>query len=51
MTKLYFLRHGLAGDRMTWEGPDDQRPLTKEGKQRMAQEAKTINNLDLKDRI
>lgn len=33
---------------MTWEGPDDQRPLTKEGKQRMAQEAKTINNLDLK---
>jgi len=30
-TDLFFLRHGQAGDRESWQGPDDERPLTGEG--------------------
>ena len=45
--KLYFLRHGLAGDRETWTGDDFDRPLTDEGKERMAREAVTIAKLYL----
>jgi len=48
MMKLYFLRHGLAGDRQDWKGDDSARPLTKEGKARMAREAKTIARMELK---
>jgi phosphohistidine phosphatase len=44
---LYFLRHGLAGDRDAWAGDDFGRPLTDEGKERMAREAATIAKLDL----
>ena len=44
--KLYFLRHGRA-DRSAWMGMDFERPLTEEGKERMAQEADTIHQLDL----
>ena len=44
--KLYFLRHGRA-DRSAWMGMDFERPLTGEGKERMAQEADTIHQLDL----
>ncbi len=29
---LYFLRHGLAGDRAEWKGDDARRPLTKKGR-------------------
>jgi phosphohistidine phosphatase len=44
---LYFLRHGLAGDRDEWTGDDFKRPLTEEGKERMAREAATIARLGL----
>jgi len=44
---LYFLRHGLAGDRDEWTGGDFERPLTEEGKKRMAREAATIARLGL----
>ena len=44
---LYFLRHGLASDRMTWQEDDHIRPLTDKGVERMHQEAKTIAALDL----
>lgn len=30
--KLYFLRHGQAGDSSTWPGDDFNRPLTDEGR-------------------
>ena len=43
---LYFLRHGLA-DRSEWDGPDNARPLTEKGKQRMAQEARFMARLNL----
>ena len=42
---LYFLRHGLAEDRETWNKDDDLRPLTEKGKQQMQQEAKAISDL------
>jgi broad specificity phosphatase PhoE len=29
--KLYVVRHGHAGSRSTWEGPEDDRPLTRRG--------------------
>lgn len=45
--RLYFLRHGLAGDREDWHGDDASRPLTTEGVKKMEREAKTIAKLDL----
>jgi len=45
--KCYLLRHGLAADPERWEGRDADRPLTREGKERMAREAKTIAALSL----
>src|SRR5437870_5237293 len=34
-TDLFFLRHGEAGDRETWQGPDAERPLTPAGRAEM----------------
>lgn len=31
MMRLYFLRHGQAGTRDEWTGPDEDRPLTRRG--------------------
>ena len=45
--KLYFLRHGQAGNRQDWHGDDSLRPLTVEGKKRMQREAAAIGKLDL----
>jgi phosphohistidine phosphatase len=45
--KLYFLRHGQAGNRQEWQGDDSERPLTAEGKKRMKREAVAIRKLDL----
>lgn len=45
--RLYFLRHGIAAERDAWQGDDFDRPLTDEGRKRMAREAKTIAQLGL----
>lgn len=45
--KLYFLRHGEAGDPTQWEGNDAERPLTDDGRRRMALEARTMRRLEL----
>lgn len=45
--KVYFLRHGLAGDPQQWQSDDFDRPLTDEGRERMAREAKAMAKLDL----
>jgi broad specificity phosphatase PhoE len=29
---VFLIRHGKAGDRQKWEGPDDLRPLSKKGR-------------------
>jgi phosphohistidine phosphatase len=43
----YFLRHGLATAPNEWSGADDARPLTDDGKKRMAREGKTLLDLRL----
>ncbi len=45
--KLYFLRHGLAGDKSEWKGDDAQRPLTDEGTEKMERAAATLAQWDL----
>jgi phosphohistidine phosphatase len=45
--KLYFLRHGLAGNRDEWESDDSARPLTEEGIAKMKKSAATIAKLGL----
>jgi phosphohistidine phosphatase len=42
--KLYFLRHGKA-DWADWDKPDDERPLTKEGRREMRQIACFLREL------
>jgi phosphohistidine phosphatase len=46
--KIYFLRHGVAVEPEDWKGNDYDRPLTGDGRERMAAEAKAIRKLDLK---
>jgi phosphohistidine phosphatase len=45
--ELYFLRHGLAGQRTAWQGDDFDRPLTEEGKAKIAREATTMLRWEL----
>ncbi len=35
-TTLLLVRHGHAGDRERWEGPDERRPLSKKGRRQAA---------------
>ncbi len=44
--KLYFLRHGKA-DWPNWNKPDDERPLTQEGKKETAAVAKLLARLEI----
>lgn len=44
--KLYFLRHGKA-DWPDWDRPDDERPLTDEGKREVAAVAKLLARLEI----
>ena len=43
--KIYFLRHGAAAD--PGSGSDFDRPLTEEGRERIAREAKAMRDLNL----
>ena len=44
--KLYLLRHGKA-DWPNWDKPDDERPLTQEGKDQVAAVAKLLARLEI----
>ena len=46
--KIYFLRHGDAGDPEKWHGDDAQRPLSTEGRDRTAREARVLADLRFK---
>ena len=48
--KLYLLRHGKA-DWPNWSKPDDDRPLTQEGKDQVAAVAKLLARLDISPSI
>src|SRR5262245_53498062 len=43
--KLIFLRHGLAADREAWEGSDEERPLTAEGREKMLRIARGLKKV------
>ena len=45
---LYFLRHGLAGDKTKWQSDDGLRPLTQEGSASMIKTAETLAAMNLK---
>lgn len=45
--KIFFLRHGLAGNRAEWKGDDAARPLTDEGIEKTKRTAATLADLDL----
>lgn len=44
--RIYFLRHGKA-DRTAWDGADDRRPLTDEGREALERSAAGLQRLDL----
>ena len=44
--KLYLLRHGKA-DWPNWDRPDDERPLTEEGKKEVAAVTKLLSRLEI----
>ena len=46
--ELYFLRHGQAGERREWGGPDEERPLTEAGKTQTARATAGLVRLGLK---
>ncbi|MBV8689126.1 MAG: phosphohistidine phosphatase SixA [Candidatus Eremiobacteraeota bacterium] len=46
--KVYFLRHGDAGDPEKWQGDDAQRPLSAEGRERTTREARALAKMPLK---
>ena len=48
--KLYFLRHGKA-DWPDWDKPDDERPLTKEGRREMERIAKFLRELKVEPAV
>ena len=45
--RCYFLRHGIAAEPESWRGSDFDRPLTREGRERMEREAKAIDDMSL----
>lgn len=46
--KVYFLRHGIAAEPGDWKGNDYDRPLTDDGRERIARQAKALRKLELK---
>ncbi|MBA2325740.1 MAG: histidine phosphatase family protein [Actinobacteria bacterium] len=47
---IYLVRHGKAGDRSQWEGPDDLRPLSKAGRKQAEKLAEQLVDASI-DRI
>jgi phosphohistidine phosphatase len=45
--RCYFLRHGIAVEPDSWSGSDFDRPLTREGRERMQRGARAVDELAL----
>ncbi|HUI31574.1 MAG TPA: phosphohistidine phosphatase SixA [Candidatus Acidoferrales bacterium] len=45
---LYILRHAIAGDSESFNGPDSERPLTKDGAKKMKHIAEELKKLKLR---
>src|SRR5689334_5886933 len=48
---LYILRHGLAGSREEWTGPDAERPLTGKGRSRTKAAARGLARLGVAPKV
>lgn len=48
MTQLYLIRHGIAVERSEWTQPDEQRPLTPQGKKKTRQVAQRLLDIGIK---
>ena len=48
--KIYFLRHGKA-DWPAWDKPDDERPLTKEGRKEMERVAALLRDMKVRPSV
>src|ERR1700694_1398693 len=46
--RLYFLRHGQAGDKDTWTGDDFQRPLTADGRAELVAAANGLRGVGIR---
>jgi len=46
--QVYFLRHGIAAERDTWKGSDEERPLTEEGRERLRAQGKRLAKIGLR---
>ncbi len=44
---VYVVRHGKAGSRSHWEGPDDERPLTRRGRRQARRLVERFQGLDV----
>lgn len=49
--RLYLVRHGIAEDRQNWDGDDDSRPLTAEGRDKMEQVARALRALGVEPTV
>ncbi len=49
--RLYFLRHGQAGDGATWQGDDFDRPLTSEGRTELEGVAVALRTLGVRPSV
>src|SRR5690348_15421746 len=45
---VYFIRHGIAEEAETFDGPDAERPLTAQGRAKMARIGKALVDLKVK---
>jgi phosphohistidine phosphatase SixA len=45
--KLYVIRHGHAGSRSSWDGPDDGRPLSRRGRKQATSIADHLSGVGL----
>ncbi|HVF15050.1 MAG TPA: phosphoglycerate mutase family protein [Acidimicrobiales bacterium] len=46
-TTLLVVRHGHAGDRERWEGPDERRPLSKKGRRQAAGLVELLDGIEV----
>jgi phosphohistidine phosphatase len=52
MKTLWVIRHAVAVEREKWDGPDDERPLTPDGAEKMVVHAHALKRLGVKlDRL
>ncbi len=49
--ELYFLRHADAGDPLAWDGPDEDRPLSRKGERQAERVARFLHDVGGPDAV